>query len=89
MGVKRLEDLIAFKLAVEFKRGVYRIVKKSADALGSLEETKRRLKDGIDRGYFTAAECADVLELGNRCGAATMALAKSLRAFAKQSRRRP
>ena len=32
MGVKRLEDPVAFLLAVEFKRGVYRVVRASPDA---------------------------------------------------------
>jgi four helix bundle protein len=47
-------------------------------ALASLEEAKVRLRDGIHRGYFTEAECKHAFELGNRCGAATMALLRSL-----------
>jgi four helix bundle protein len=122
VGVKKLEDLVAFLLAVEFKRGVYRVVKASPDAfadlryrsqifdaarsveaniaegwkrfspadrarffriaLGSLEEAKVRLRDGVDSGYFTAADCAEVLVLGNRCGAALTAFWKTLRGFA-------
>ena len=129
MGVKKLEDLVAFLLAVEFKRGVYRIVRASPDAwadlryrsqifdaarsveaniaegwkrfsagdmarffriaLGSLEEAKRRLMDGVDSGYFTEADCADTLVLGNRCGAALTALSKTMREFARQPNRRP
>ena len=121
MGVKKLDDLVAFLLAVEFKRGIYRIVRSSPDAwadlryrsqifdaarsveaniaegwkrfsaadmarffriaLGSLEEAKRRLMDGVDSGYFSAADCKDTLVLGNRCGAALTALWKSLRGF--------
>jgi four helix bundle protein len=129
MGVKKLEDLVAFLLAVEFKRGIHRVVRASPDAwadlryrsqifdaarsveaniaegwkrfsagdmarffriaLGSLEEAKRRLMDGVDSGYFTAKDCADTLELGNRCGAALTGLWKTLREFAKQPDRRP
>ena len=125
MAVKKLEDLVAFLLAVEFKRGVYRVVKASPDAfadlryrfeifdaarsveaniaegwkrfspadrarffriaLGSLEEAKVRLRDGVDSGYFTEADCAEVLVLGNRCGAALTAFWKSLRGFADHS----
>ena len=54
-------------------------------ALGSLEETKSRLQDGVHRGYFTLSECSEALELGNRCGAATMGLWKSLKPFKRGS----
>jgi len=47
-------------------------------ALASVEEAKVRLRDGIHRGYFTEAECEPAFELGRRCGAATMALLRSL-----------
>src|SRR5688572_9209019 len=47
-------------------------------ALASNEEAKVRLRDGIHRRYFTEAECERAFELGNRCGAATMALLRSL-----------
>lgn len=57
-------------------------------ALASLEEAKRRLRDGIDRGYFQESECAQILTAGNRCGAATMALIKALQGFAKHPPRR-
>jgi four helix bundle protein len=126
MGIKRLGDVIAFTLALEFKRRVYGLMRKSPDAwkdlryrsqlfaavgsveaniaegwrrfvageintflryaLGSLEEAKCRLRDGVDRGYFTAAECDPILEIGNRCGAATMGLWKSLQPFQRKSR---
>jgi len=52
--------------------------------LASLEEAKVRLKDGVHRGYFTMEECRDTLTIGNRCGAATMALWKSLQPFIKK-----
>ena len=127
MGVKRLEDLVAFRLALEFKRGVYAIVRKSPQAwndlryrsqlfdaasgveaniaegwkrfsagdmalflryaLSSLEEAKRRLKDGIDRGYFTDSDCSEILVIGYCCGAATMGLWKVLQEFAAKKRR--
>ena len=47
-------------------------------ALASAEEAKVRLRDGIHRGYFTEDECERAFELGRRCGAATMALLRSL-----------
>jgi four helix bundle protein len=121
MGVKRLEDLAAYQLAVEFKRQVYALVRGSLEAnrdlryrsqlfeaaasveanvaegwarytageiaqfvrigLESLEEAKRRLRDGADRGYFTDAQRQPVLVTGNRCGAAMMALWRSLQPF--------
>jgi len=52
--------------------------------LASLEEAKVRLKDGVHRGYFTMEECREILTIGNRCGAATMALWKSLQPFIKK-----
>jgi len=48
-------------------------------ALGSLEEAKTRVRDGVDRGYFSAADANAALTFGNRCGAATMALWKTRR----------
>jgi len=117
MVVKRLEDLVAFQLALEFKRSTYALVHSSPAAnndlrfksqlfdsaasveaniaegwrrfapgemaqflryaLGSLEEAKRRVQDGIDRGYFRPDDCEAALTLARRCGAATMALWKS------------
>ncbi len=52
-------------------------------SLGSLEEAKGWIRDGIARGYFTQAECEELLVIGNRCGAATMAWWKSLGPFVK------
>ena len=118
MGVKNLEDLIAYQLAVESKKAVYRLVQAHprADqdlryrgqlfdaaasvesniaegwrrfaprdmsrflkyALGSNEEVRRRITDGVHRGHFSDASCASALTLSRRCGAATMALWKSL-----------
>jgi four helix bundle protein len=50
-------------------------------ALGSLVEAEGRLRDGIERGYFTALECDPVFRLGKRCLTAMVRL--------KQSQRRP
>ena len=93
MGVRRLEDLHAFQLSVEFKRGVCQLVDASLRArsdwryrdqlfdaalggesniaegwrrntasemaqflryaMASLAEADRRLRDGVDRNYFS------------------------------------
>jgi len=56
-------------------------------ALACLEEAKRRFRDGIQRGYFSGATCAEALTFGDRCGAATMALWKTVSGFADEQRR--
>ena len=121
MSVRKLQELVAYQLAVQFKLKVYQLVRSHPAArrdyrycaqlfdaassveaniaegwrrfaakdmslflryaLGSLEEAKSRVGDGVHRGYFTTAECREALELGNRCGAATMGLWKSLKTF--------
>ncbi len=126
MGVRRLEDLVAYQLAVEFKLSVYRLIREHQAAqrdlrycdqlreaassveanlaegwrryvardmaqfvrysLASLEEAKVRVRDGVHRGHFADRDCADTLTLGDRCGAATMALLKSLLALAKRNK---
>ena len=48
-------------------------------AIGSLEEGRRRLQDGIDREYFAAAECAEAQRLGEQAIKTTAALQTSLR----------
>jgi len=123
MSPKRLDDFVAYQLALDFKRRVYKLVdghpaakrdlryvdqlfsaasgvdSKMAEgwarfiatevrlylryALGSLEEAKGWIRDGIERGYFTHAECQEVLGIGNRCAAATMGWWKSLEPFVK------
>ncbi len=128
MGVKRLDDLAAYQLSVEFKKRVYAIVRGHPEAdrdlryrsqlfeavasveaniaegwrrfaageiaqflrfaLASLEEAKRRLADGVHRGYFTERECGPILVVGRRCGAATMALWRSLQPFTKPRKSR-
>lgn len=54
--------------------------------LASLEEAKVRLRDGIDRGHFTEGEAKPAIDLGNRCGAATMGLLKSLQRMTTRPR---
>jgi len=119
--MKKLDDVIAYQLAVDFKRRIYKLIEDHPRArrdlqyvdqlfdaaggvdstiaegfarfaageirqflryaLGSLEEAKRWVVDGIDRGYFTKAECQELLTIGNRCAAATMAWWRSLEPF--------
>lgn len=126
MGVKRLEDLIAFQLAVELKRGVYALVDGTARArsdwryrdqlfdaalggesniaegwhrhsaaeiaqflryaLASLAETDRRLRDGVDRNYFTLSEVEPLRRTCSRTIGATTNLWKSLQPFIKKKR---
>ena len=118
VGVKRLEELAAYQLAVQFKRGVYGLVRARPEAyrdyrwraqlfeaarggesniaegwrrfqkrqicqffryaLASLEEARRCLLDGVDRGYFKHEDCEPLIVLARRCGAATLAFMKSL-----------
>lgn len=53
----------------------------------SLEEAERRLRNGVDRGYFTMEVCGPAFDHAGECGAATMALWKSLQPFMKKPRR--
>jgi four helix bundle protein len=127
--MKRLDDVFAYQLAVDFKRRIYKLVDEHprasrdrdyADQLfraassvdsniaegwarfaageirqflryarGSLEEARRRVMDGIDRGYFTTAECDALLTIGNRCGAAIMGWWRSLEPFTRGTTNRP
>lgn len=48
-------------------------------ANGSLQETSNHLRDGVDRGYFTAEEIASLETLARRASAATTALLRYLR----------
>ena len=50
-------------------------------ARASLAEAKRRLRDGVDRGHFSDAQCRNACVLADRCNAAIMNLHKSLRPF--------
>jgi four helix bundle protein len=125
MGVRRLEDLVAFRLAVEFKLLVYQLLREHPAAqrdlrycdqlreaassveanlaegwrryvardmgqfvryaLASLEEAKVRVRDGVHRGHFSAEACRTALTLGDRCGAAMMALLRSLLALPRRT----
>ena len=117
MPPHQLHDLVAFQLARQFKREVYRLLTEhpgdrdyryagqlrgSASSVeaniaegfyrvsprefarflliarGSLGEAEVRIADGIDRGYFTDADCAAAYLLMKRTGAAIMALRKSV-----------
>ena len=56
-------------------------------ALGSLEESKINLLDGIDRKYFTVAACDKAFHLAKRCDKATQELSQEPGAFhPKQTR---
>ena len=52
----------------------------------SLEEATCRLQDGIDRGYFTKADCRQALELADEAGRLIVGLIVSLRKFRSTSR---
>ena len=57
-------------------------------ALGSREETVRRIQDGIDRGYFQPAACQIAFDLGAESGRLTTALQTYLRKRAAEERAR-
>lgn len=46
-------------------------------SLGSIEESKTRLRDGIERGYFREASCTLAFTWAGRCHDATAALWRS------------
>ena len=48
-------------------------------ALGSLGEAETRLRRGIQRGFFQAADCEEAFKLGRRCLSASVRLKKSQR----------
>jgi carbamoyl-phosphate synthase large subunit len=121
VGVRRVEDLAAYQLAVQFKLAVYEIVRAHGAAEGdlryrdqlfdaassgeaniaegfarfgarefrrflgyaraSLVEATTRVQDGVHRGHFRQAECADALALGDRAIGAITALHRSLGPF--------
>jgi four helix bundle protein len=128
MGVRVLEELVAYQLAQAFKREVYRLIDKSEGALrdfkfrdqlrdsssgvarnigegfhrfgaaevahfvnialGSLGESKVNLIDGIDRRYFTEADCSAAFRLAKRCDKATKNFHHSLQPFIRNKRGR-
>ncbi len=121
MGAKKLEELVAWQLARDFKVEVYGVVRAHtaayrdleyrgqlfgaaasgesnvaegfyrfgpaefarflAFARGSIGEAEVRLRDGIDRGYFTEAECASALRLAHRALGCVTSLKRSLEAM--------
>jgi len=121
MGVKRVEDLVAFQRAVLFKEGIYALVRANPRAYrdcewrrqiydaalsvesnvaegwarrsaaqmcqfldyahASLDESRRRLHDGVARGYYTVAQCAPLIVHERICGAAIRRLRESLEPF--------
>ena len=116
-GVKHFSDLVAWQLARELRRAVYRVTERPearrdfdfarqlrdaargparniAEGFGrfrprdfsrfltiasaSLNETENHLEDGIDLGYWTRPEIADVLTLCRRAGSAIGGLQRYL-----------
>src|SRR5262245_29539512 len=57
-------------------------------ALGSLEESKVNLIDGIDRRHFTEAACAPAFLLAKRCDRATFEFHRSLQPYIRKKRDR-
>ena len=55
-------------------------------ALGSCEETVRRIQDGIDRGHFRPEACKVAFELAAESGRLTTALQRYLRKRAEAKR---
>jgi four helix bundle protein len=53
----------------------------------SLEEAEHRLRDGVERGYFTIDACGPAFDHANKCGGATMGLWKSLQPYIKKAKR--
>jgi four helix bundle protein len=121
MGVKRLDDLVAYQRAVAFKTGAYALVRASPAAsrdwrwrnqlmdaalsvesnvaegwgrrgagqmcvflryaAASLDEARRRLLDGVARGYYEQEACTEILQHERVCGAAIRRLHDSLQPF--------
>ncbi len=50
-------------------------------AVGSVDEARRRLLDGVARGYFPLAACEKALQHAHHCGGATVNLKRSLEPF--------
>ena len=57
-------------------------------ALGSLVEAERRLRDGLERGYFQEAECEQAFRLARRCFTATLRLKQSQVKYAVEKKNR-
>jgi len=56
--------------------------------LGSLVEAETRLTDGVERGYFTDAQCAQGFRLARRCLTAMVRLKKSQQQYLQRDRDR-
>jgi len=50
-------------------------------AVGSVDEPRRRLIDGVVRGYFSLAACEKALQHAHHCGGATVNLKRSQEPF--------
>jgi four helix bundle protein len=57
-------------------------------ARASISEAKRRVVDGVHRGYFPADACEPALTVGRRAGAAIAGLQRSLLPFVGRKGRR-
>ncbi len=53
-------------------------------AIGSLEKARRRLLDGVARGYFPRSVCVAALAHAAHCGGATVNLKRSLEPFIRR-----
>jgi four helix bundle protein len=56
-------------------------------ARGSLGEAQARLLDGVDRRYYTRAECEEAYQLGRRVRSLVEALSRSLAPYTKARQR--
>ena len=59
MGVRQLDDLVAYQFAEEFKLEAY--------GLASLWEARSHLRDGVHRGYFLQDDCRLAFTWASRC----------------------
>ena len=66
------------------RRTAGEIVQFLAIARGSISEAKRRLQDGVHRGYFQDESIRSALALGSRAAGAIAAWQRSLEPFLKK-----
>ena len=52
MGVKRLEDLVAYQLALEFKKRVYALVRENPEAFRDYRY-RSQLFEAVEGDFFT------------------------------------
>jgi hypothetical protein len=97
MGVRRVEELVAYQLSLQFKRRVYALVRTHSqanrdlryrdqlfDATSGVPARSPRGSAGGPRGdssHFSAGECVEAFTLGRRSAAAIAGLQRSLRPF--------